>query len=119
MGRQELGKYGEDLAIRYLQEKSYKIVDRNFDTKYGEIDIIAKDGSELVFVEVKTRTSTDFGYPEGAINQKKLLHLERMVQVYQQKNNIMNTPIRVDAISVDIDQYHQDFKIHHFQNIIN
>jgi putative endonuclease len=81
-----IGNDGEDLAIRFLTKKGYRIIAKNYRTPLGEIDIIAKDGDTLVFLEVKTRTSDSFGYPFEAVdNHKKrkirnvaLLFLKRM-----------------------------------------
>jgi len=81
-----IGSDGEDLAVRYLTKKGYRIIARNFKTPLGEIDIIAKDGDTLVFLEVKARTSGSFGYPFEAVNDHKrrkiknvaLLFLKRM-----------------------------------------
>ena len=66
----EIGKIGEDLAVQYLFSQGYEIVDRNFRTEHGELDLVAKDCGQFVFVEVKTRTSQRFGYGEYAVNKK-------------------------------------------------
>lgn len=69
--RQELGKEGEDFAADYLQKQGYEIIDRNFECKQGEIDIIAKDKNEYVFIEVKTRQNLHYGMPCEAVNERK------------------------------------------------
>ena len=69
--RHEIGKLGEELAVGYLQKQNYKIIERNFECRQGEIDIIALDKNELVFIEVKTRTSIKYGKPAEAVNQIK------------------------------------------------
>ena len=66
--RHEIGKIGEDIAVSYLEKLGYIIIERNFIANQGEIDIIAKDKKEFVFIEVKTRTSMQFGRPVEAIN---------------------------------------------------
>lgn len=73
--RHEIGKLGEDLACKYLQNKGYKILERNFEAKQGEIDIIALDKEELVFIEVKTRSNILYGKPAEAVNEIKQNHL--------------------------------------------
>ncbi|HDH53078.1 MAG TPA: YraN family protein, partial [Nitrospirae bacterium] len=66
-----LGQKGEELAVKYLRKKGYKIIKQNYKTKIGEIDIIANDGGTLVFVEVKTRESIAYGMPFEAVNSYK------------------------------------------------
>lgn len=74
----QLGKWGEDIAAAYLEEKGYQITERNVYSVYGEIDLVAireVDGeNKLFFVEVKTRKSTNFGFPEQAVTKSKLIH---------------------------------------------
>jgi|LZCG01.1.fsa_nt_gb putative endonuclease len=65
------GKRGEDIACQYLRQQGYEIIARNWRSRFGEIDIIARDGDSLVFVEVKTRTGSGFGGPEGALDERK------------------------------------------------
>src|SRR3989339_119712 len=69
---QKIGKLGEDLACKYLQEKGYEILDRNIKTSFKEIDIVARIKEKIVFIEVKTRTNLKFGGADEAINHKKL-----------------------------------------------
>ena len=98
--RQRLGKYGEDVAIRFLLQKDYKILERNFRCKQGEIDIIAKDSEKIVFVEVKTRSNFNFGMPIEAVDRKKISHILKSAKVYLKLKNIKNTFIRFDVIEV-------------------
>ena len=67
--RRLFGNKAEKLAERYLKKKGYKILDRQFVTRYGEIDLVAREGDEIVFVEVKARRSTAFGYPEESVTE--------------------------------------------------
>jgi len=78
----ETGKLGEDLAAKYLQQLGYLILERNFKTKFGEIDLIAQKNHFLIFVEVKYRSSLFFGYPYEAVNKRKLYRLKRLVDFY-------------------------------------
>ena len=81
--QQKVGKIGEDMAVKFLKKKSYKIIERNFIAgKYGEIDIIAKDKGELVFVEVKTKTDEQFGSPEQEFTYQKKKKMRRAIQNY-------------------------------------
>lgn len=70
--KRDIGKEGEDIAAKYLKEKGFEIIARNYHYSHGEIDIIANDKNQLVFVEVKSRINLDYGEPEYAINPKKL-----------------------------------------------
>ena len=95
----ELGKMGEDLAINYLANKGYKILDRNWRSGHKEIDIIALDGNTLVAVEVKTRISTTFGEPDIAVGVMKQRMLIWAADAYARYHN-MDVDIRFDIISI-------------------
>ena len=75
--KQKIGKTGESIAVRYLRKQGYRIVEQNFRSKAGEIDIIAREKQSLVFVEVKTRSSRSFGSPKWAITPKKQKAISR------------------------------------------
>lgn len=98
------GKRGEDIAAAYLQKCGYRIVERNFRTRNGEIDIIALDTTEkppvLTFVEVKTRSSDAFGTPLEAISPWKLRFLIRTATYYSHIHKNMPEALRIDAVSV-------------------
>ena len=78
MEKKDLGKKGEEAALRFLKRKGYRIIERNYVCKMGEMDIIAKEKDALVFVEVKTRTSTNFGPPQLAVNASKQRQLSKV-----------------------------------------
>jgi putative endonuclease len=95
-----LGIKGEDLAVRFLKKKGYRILSRNYKTPLGEIDIIAEDGRTLVFVEVKTRTDNSYGLPFEAVNHRKREKL-RKVALYYLKNCLKkDAPSRFDVLSI-------------------
>lgn len=101
MNRKEKGKLGEDLATQYLIEKKYEILERNWRYgQFGEIDIIAKDNNTLVFVEVKTRSTTNFGLPIEAIDSKKLLQIKNIAKAYIMLSDRKYKDYRIDAISI-------------------
>lgn len=102
MSRQknDLGAQGENIAVRYLQNKGYRIVARNYRTRFGEIDIIAEQGPDLVFVEVKTRTSVLFGSPLDSVNGSKQKQLSRVALDYMNKKNCQNRPARFDVVGI-------------------
>jgi len=117
MEKIQLGARGERLVEKFLRKKGYKVLEKNYRSRFGEIDIIVKKGSEIVFVEVKTRSSKEFGEPENAITKIKLDHFSKTAQSYIQKNNITQCSVRLDAVSVFIVPEKNDFEIEHFENI--
>lgn len=98
------GKYGEDLACDFLKKQGYKIIERNFRIRGGEIDIVALDGNTLVYVEVKTRTSHQFGLPEESVTPWKLRFLERSAKFYRANRKRLNVPDleRIDVVAIDM-----------------
>ncbi|MEK9176217.1 MAG: YraN family protein [Patescibacteria group bacterium] len=108
---------GEELATEFLKKKGYKIIERNFRKGYGEIDIIAVHKNTLVFVEVKTRTSNQFGTPFEQISYFKLKTLIKTVQFYKVLNPKLPESLRIDAISVILDENNGTSKIEHMENI--
>jgi len=131
--RKAVGAWGENAAAEYMQQKGYRITGRNVRTRYGEIDLIAcqERGQEpaqfsstnhedevIVFVEVKTRRSTSFGFPEAAVNRKKQAHLVAAVQAYLQANPELVGAWRVDVIAVEQHGKDEPVQITHFENAI-
>lgn len=98
--RINLGKEGEELAANHLKNLGFSILARNYRQKSGEIDIIARDGDCLVFVEVKTRKSLRFGQPFEAVTTKKQAQLSRVALDYLSRNELLDQPARFDVISI-------------------
>ena len=98
--RHEIGRIGENLATKYLKEQGYKIIERNFMANQGEIDIIAKDKNEIVFIEVKTRTNNLYGKPIDSVNKPKQKHFTITVEYYIYSKHLENEFIRIDVIEV-------------------
>lgn len=96
--KQKIGKWGEDVAAWYLVKKGYEIITRHYTSRFGEIDLIAKDRDELVFVEVKTRSNQDTGQPEEAVNWHKLSKLRRVILAYLSRNTVEK--FRLDVVAV-------------------
>ncbi|MBN1535263.1 MAG: YraN family protein [Anaerolineales bacterium] len=117
---QSLGRWGEDCAARYLEEKGYSIVGRNVRTPFGEIDLLAQEGSskDLIFVEVKTRASTRFGPPEISVNKRKQEHIIATILSYFQEHPEMEEQWRVDIIAVEYKKNGEPATITHFENAI-
>ena len=103
-GRISLGRKGEEVAVDFLKKHGYRIIKRNYRCRAGEIDIIAKQGSSLAFVEVKTRRSTHFGLPEEAVSYEKKRHLTRVALGYFTHHRIKETKCRFDVVSVVVNE---------------
>ncbi|WP_039764488.1 MULTISPECIES: YraN family protein [unclassified Caldicellulosiruptor] len=100
MNKRELGNSGEEKAVEFLKKMGYEILHRNFRCKLGEVDIIAKEGNTIVFVEVKTRRSLKFGYPSEAITMTKQRHLKRVAEYFVQRQKAKNCMYRFDVVEV-------------------
>ena len=95
-----LGFKAESLACKLLQNKGYKILARNFRSKFGEIDIVAMDGDVLVFVEVKARNNLKFGNPVESVTEDKIRKITLTGQIYAEKNNMQDAKMRIDVVSI-------------------
>ncbi len=111
-----VGKRGEEIAEKYLKKQRYKILDKNFRCKQGEIDIIALDKNEIVIIEIKTRTSDTFGKPIDAVNTKKQKHIYNAAKYYLYKNKLETKEIRIDVIEIYIEG--KKIKINHIKKAI-
>lgn len=96
----ELGRRGEDAAARFLDRRGYEVVDRNWECFAGEADIVARDGGTLVFVEVKTRSNCDKGFPAEAVTRAKREKYERIALAYLQDHEVSDIAIRFDVVSI-------------------
>ena len=100
----ELGRIGENIIADYITKLGYKVVERNFECNQGELDIIAKDKEELVFIEVKTRTDISYGEASEAVTNTKKRHLINSIKYYIYKQKLENQPIRIDVAEVYINK---------------
>ena len=114
--RHDTGKRGEDVAVEYLEKQGYKILERNFACKQGEIDIIAIDDKYTVFFEIKSRTNRKYGLPAEAVNDKKIKHILKTAMYYLYKNNKESTNIRIDVIEIFIEK--ETYSINHIKQIV-
>jgi putative endonuclease len=96
------GKEGEKIAADFLKKNGYRIVEINFRCPIGEIDIIAKERADLVFVEVKTRKSRELGYPEQAVGLRKQKKMSQLALWYLQKRKIIDTNSRFDVVAITL-----------------
>ena len=102
--KRKIGINGEDIASAYLKELGYQIIERNFSCRQGEIDIIAKNKNEFIFVEVKTRTSKKIGNPAESVDNYKKKHLLNAVKFYIYLKRLYCYFIRIDVIEVYINK---------------
>ena len=100
--RQSLGKRGEDLACAELARRGYAVLARRYRTRFGEIDIIARDNDFTVFVEVKTRTGDEFGGGAAAVTSWKQRKITQMAIDYLSRHDLHDTPCRFDVVVVDL-----------------
>ncbi len=108
-----LGRRGEDAAVRFLECKDYEILERNWTCIAGEADIIARDEDTLVFVEVKTRTNIEKGLPEEAVNKTKRARYERNAAANLADYDIVDIAVRFDVISILLIGPERAFLRHH------
>jgi len=101
--RQELGKSGEDLACAELERRGYAIIARRYRQRRGELDIIARDGATLVFVEVKTRNGRAFGDAAEAVTPLKQLRMTRLATEYMMRHHLHDCPCRFDVVAIHFD----------------
>ena len=116
-----LGQQGEAIAVKYLVDKQYKILDRNYRNSIGEIDIIAKKDTVLVFVEVKTRDSIHANYflPEQSITPQKQVKLRKLGEMYISRHKYNDKQEwQIDVISISIDKLTQKARINHIENAV-
>ena len=97
---QQFGKESESTAVRHLKKKGYKIIEQNYRTKLGEIDIIAKENNTIVFVEVKSRKSVSFGNPKYAVTPKKMRKISMVALYFLKVTNQSDSKARFDVVSI-------------------
>jgi len=94
------GKKGEALAEKFLKKKGYKIIEKNYRTRFGEVDLIALDKKTLVFVEVKARSADGFGSPLAAVGARKQSHLTLAANIYMEEKGVGDSPVRFDVVGI-------------------
>jgi len=99
-GRMRTGKKGEDIACAYLKSRGYRIVERNYKCPLGELDIVARDGDAIVFVEVKSRKSEEFGDPQLAVGLEKQKKVSRISLTYLKEKHLYPCNARFDVVAI-------------------
>ena len=100
--RLELGVFGEDLAFKKIKRLGYKKILRNYRCPLGEVDLIAKDGDTLVFIEIKTRKGRPIGYAKEAVNARKKRQLSKVALAYMKSNNCCDIKARFDVVAISL-----------------
>jgi putative endonuclease len=109
--RLDLGKWGEDLALKKVKKLGYKCIARNYRCPVGEIDLIAKDGDTLVFIEIKTRRGRSLAYAKEAVNQWKRRQLSKAALAYMKANGCAETRARFDVVVISLDGGAQEIEV--------
>jgi putative endonuclease len=118
MDRQEVGKLGEKAARKFLKRRGYRIRETNFRCRHGEIDIVAQKKDYLVFVEVRTKSSLDFGTPEESITQAKKERLIASALTYTNTHQDLPSLWRIDVVAIELDDKGKHKRIEHIENAI-
>lgn len=102
-GQGDLGRFGESVAVAELQKRGYEILERNCRLRAGEIDVVARQAGEIVFVEVKTRTSGEHGDPQDAVTAQKARRLVHLGMAYLAQHGLRDVQWRIDVVAVRLD----------------
>ena len=100
--RKKLGNFGEKLVISFLRNKGYKIIETNWRTQVGEIDIVCKKGGKIIFVEVRTKSNSSFCSPEESVGPHKKQKLAQMAELYMQSKKLYHCEFGVDGVFIEI-----------------
>ncbi|MRR38665.1 YraN family protein [bacterium] len=114
--KQALGRWGEETAVRYLEQRGYTILARNVHTAHGELDIVARKDGAIIFVEVKARSSNTFGFPEQAVTLRKQAHLVSAAEDYFAQHPESSETWQFDVIAIT--RSGSTPEIEHFENVI-
>ncbi|PIP57883.1 YraN family protein [Candidatus Woesebacteria bacterium CG22_combo_CG10-13_8_21_14_all_39_10] len=116
----KVGKEGEEIAAKFLLDKGYKILEKNYQTRFGEIDLIACKKNILTFVEVKLKHGDDFGTPEEMIGNSKLSQVQRMAEFYLMDRPKMPEIYKVysiDAVCIVLNENGEVERLNHYENL--
>jgi putative endonuclease len=118
MKHQSIGTWGELKAIEHVIKQGYVLRARNWRTREGEIDIIASDGDTIVFIEVKTRTSKEFGLPEESLTDSKQRKLRRTALQYMDEHDLLDSLWRIDVIAIEASSAREILRLDHYLSAI-
>ncbi len=111
MGKKDLGRKGEEVALRFLKKKGYRIIETNYVCKLGEMDLIAKEKDTLVFIEVKTRTSMQFGPPQLAVTNFKQRQLSKVALNFLKEKKLEDVKARFDVVAILLSQKGEEIEL--------
>lgn len=113
-----MGRKGEEIAVSYLHSQNFEILERNFTTRWGEVNIIAKDGTDIVFIEVKTRLKNAFGEPSEAVDWRKRKRIIKTALFYLARHFHKESNYRFDVLTIEFNRnrQEQDIIISHYRN---
>ena len=115
--RQKIGKWGESQAEKYLIQKGLTVIDKNFRRHHGEIDLICLENENVVFVEVKTRTNENSGFPEDAVTEKKQKNISLVAEIFMEENPNFKKS-RFDVIAISGNPKSKNISINWFKDVI-
>jgi len=120
MGRENItiGSVGEKIALEFLKGKGYKVIETNFRTPFGELDLVARRGDTLVFVEVKTRTTSSLGPPSLSVTWIKKRHIIKSALFYLKRRGRVDSNWRIDVVSVKLDKSYRLENIEIIENAV-
>jgi putative endonuclease len=118
INRKDTGTQGEIIAQNYLKKHGYHIIENNYRSRFGEIDIIAKHNDTLVFIEVRTKKNMSFGIPEESITNTKARHLIHTAYYYRQNHKNLPDSWRIDFLAIDLDENDKPLRINLIENAI-
>jgi putative endonuclease len=116
--RRRLGQWGEKVAAIHLESQGLAILERNWRCRGGEIDLVARDGETIVFVEVKTRRGRDFGAPEEALTPHKAQKLMQLGEIYMAEHDLDDVDWRIDLVAVELDGGGKLLRCDHIPNAV-
>ncbi len=118
MNNRRIGRRGEALACRHLLSLGYSVLDTNWRSPEGEIDVVAQDGKTIVFVEVKARTSRRFGLPEEAITRRKRSRLQQAGLAYLDDHGLGDSPWRIDVVALELAADGTPLRVEHYPDAV-
>jgi putative endonuclease len=119
VSRRAVGERGEQLALEHLRSQGYEILARNWRTREGEVDLVARDGESIVFVEVKARTGAEFGTPEEAVTPAKRRKLQRAAWAYLEAHALLDASWRIDVVAIDLAASRRVPQIRHYRDAVD
>jgi putative endonuclease len=109
--RLELGRLGEDLALKTIRRMGYKCIARNYRCPLGEMDLIARDGDTLVFIEIKTRRGKSLAYVKEAVDGRKKRQLSKVALAYMKENHCADVKSRFDVVAVNLGGHNEEIEV--------